>query len=233
MAIQKEIWLADIEEVLFAGAEFIMKATSHDGFVDNKTVHIPQSGTIPAVQKNRVVLPATISERTDTDRTYDMAEYTTDPILIKDVDEIQTSYEKRQSLLSQQMDKMDDRLGKEAAYSWAGAGLMSASGQIVQTTGSATSNIQPTGATGTRKAVAIEDIAQLARKLDKDEMPLDNRFLIMPSDMYWSMMIDNAEVLNQDYMNKGNLPDGVVNKIHGINIMLRSFVTLYTQNLCR
>jgi len=197
-------------------------------FVKNKTVHVPQAGTIPAVQKNRTVLLATIGQRTDTDRTYDLGEYTTDPILIGNTEEIQVVYEKRQSVLKQHIEKIDNRLGKETANAWAGAGLVTASGQIVETTGTATAGIMPTGATGNRNAVAIEDIANCAKKLDKDEMPMEGRYMLMPSDMYWSMLNDNAELLNSQYMNKGNLPDGVVNRIHGINIMLRSFVTLYT-----
>ena len=57
MAIQKEIWISSIQEQLYAGNEFIQKSISHDNYTTDKTVHVPQGDTIPAVAKDRSSLP--------------------------------------------------------------------------------------------------------------------------------------------------------------------------------
>lgn len=44
MALEKQIWLSDIEKNLFANDQFMQLVGKDDsGYVDNKTVHIPQS----------------------------------------------------------------------------------------------------------------------------------------------------------------------------------------------
>ncbi len=229
MAIQTESWLRDVQETLLPANDFVNKSKSHNEFVNDLTVHIPQAGTAVSVQKNRSTLPATIAERTDTDRTYNLNEYTTDPILIRDIDEIQTSYSKRQSVMRDHITQINDTIGQNVLNTWGGVGLISATnGQIVLTTGTSTSDITPPGGTSTRKAVLINDLASAASKLDEEDVPQDNRWMIMPAKMYHNMLLENStELLHMDFMNKGNLPDAVVRRIWGFNIMIRSSVNIY------
>jgi hypothetical protein len=107
MALQQEIWVQDIKETLHQGSEFVKTGTDHSAFVAKKTVHMPQSGAMTAIEKNRSSLPGTIAQRTDTELTYNLNEYTTDPVLITDLDELQTSYMKRQSVLSQHINAIN------------------------------------------------------------------------------------------------------------------------------
>ena len=85
MAIQKEIWEKSIVEGLFAPNSFLSKAFNADEYVEaGKIVHIPQAGAASKVEKNRTSLPATVKQRTDTDKTFELAAFTTDPVLIPD-----------------------------------------------------------------------------------------------------------------------------------------------------
>lgn len=229
MAIQKEIWIDAIQQKKFAGNEFITNSVSHDGFVENKTVHIPQAGTIPAVQKDRASVPAVISQRTDTDRNYDLSEFTTDPILLTDVEKLQVAYDKMASILDQHTRKIADRMGLEFIYQGSGATLKSAGGQIVLTTGTATANIAPPGGTGNRKSVKMFDIGQAAGKLDKDDFPLDGRYMLMQSDVYWDLLRENPTLLSKDYnpVTDADLAMGIVKKVYGFNIILRSYTSVY------
>ncbi len=229
MAIQVEVWEDRIEDSLLPDSDFVTKSVNHNEFVEKKTVHIPQAGTPATVIKNRSVLPGVITQRTDTDRTYDLNEYSIDPTLITDLEEKQNSFSKMDSVLRDIIEEIRKRIGDETANTWAGVGLASGTGQIVLTTGTATANIAPPTGTGNRKAVLINDLASSAAKLDEDNVPQDNRWLLMPSKMYHNMLIENkAELLSSDFMNQGNLPTGVVRSIWGFNIMLRSNVTVYT-----
>ena len=76
MGLQKEVWATDIAEQLFAGSEFINRSVDHSAWVDNKTVHVGQSGSLPAITKDRAVFPASIVERTDTVLDYDLSSLT-------------------------------------------------------------------------------------------------------------------------------------------------------------
>lgn len=229
MAIQKEIWINVIQEKLFAGNEFITKSASHDEWVDNNKVHIPQAGTIPAVQKDRATVPAVISQRTDTDRDYSLSEFTTDPILLKNVEKLQVNYNKMESIIDQHRRKIGDRLGLEFLYEASGATLKTAGGQIVLSTGTATANIAPPGGTGNRKSVNLKDIAAIAGKFDKDEMSLDGRYLSFPSDVYWDLLREEPTLLSKEYNPRtdADLAMGVVKSIYGINILLRSYTSVY------
>ena len=229
MAIQTEVWQDRVEETLLPDSDFVTKSRDHAEFIENKTVHIPQAGTAATVAKNRSTLPATISQRTDTDRTYDLNEYSIDPTLITSIEDLQNSYSKMDSVMRDIITQIRKRIGDETANTWAGVGLESGTGQIVLTTGTATANIAPPTGTGNRDAVLINDMATAAAKLDEDDIPQENRWMLMPSKMYHNMLIENkAELLHMDFMNKGNLPDAVVAKIWGFNIIVRSNVTVYT-----
>lgn len=229
MAVQPEVWVREIQDNLLPDSEFITKSVNHDEFIEKITVHVPQAGALPTVVKDRASLPATIQQRTDTDRTYDLSEYSTDPFIVRNVDEVQTSYKKKESVMRDHIANLRKRIGDETANTWAGVGLVSAAGQIVLTTGTDTGSIAPPSGTGNRKAVLINDLATSASKLDNDDVSQNNRWCLMPATMYHNMLIENKdELLHKDFMNIGKLPDAVVNRIWGFNIILRSNVTVYT-----
>ena len=83
MSVLTEDWANYIENTLYDGGnEFITKSRNHDGFVKNKTVHIPQAGTLPGVTKNRAIYPATVGSRTDTTLDYTLEDYSVDPVRV-------------------------------------------------------------------------------------------------------------------------------------------------------
>jgi len=213
MALQQEIWIKDIQDELYRGSEFINFGVDHGGFVENKTVHVPQGGAAPSIVQNRTSLPATIAQRTDSELTYDLNEYTTDPILITDIDELQTSYAKRQSVLGQHVDVLNERIGDQTAFDWAEATAS------VTTSGAAGTTLAP-GATGTRKKVVKEDIAKLARAMDEQNIPMNDRFLMLPTGMYYELFETDA-LIRKDFMNTAALPKGVINEILGFKVMQR------------
>lgn len=63
MALQVEIWVKSIIEGLFANNTFAARSIDHSEFVNEKTVHVPNAGAAPNVEKNRTVFPANVTER--------------------------------------------------------------------------------------------------------------------------------------------------------------------------
>ena len=93
--VEVEMWSDFIASNLFKGYEFILRSFDASKYVlQGKVVHIPQAGGTPTVVKNRSSLPATAVKRTDTDVTYAIDEFTTDPVIIEDAASVQLSYDK-------------------------------------------------------------------------------------------------------------------------------------------
>lgn len=222
MGLLTEVWVNDIEDKLFEGQEFINMSVNHDPFIVNSIVHVPQSGANPNIEKNRSVFPATITERTDTELTYTVDDYSTDPIRVRDFEETQLSYVKRQSVIGQHIGLINERCGTEVAHTWSAQ----VAANIIRTSGANTGAVPP-GATGLRLKTVTEDIRKMAVKLDYDNVPNDGRrILLMQLDMYYELF-DNTELIRKDFMDRTALPAGVIDRLFGFNIMVRPTVVGY------
>lgn len=230
MALIKEVWVADVQEALNRNADFLPYSTDDSAYIAFGTVHIPQSGANPTVVKNPATFPLIISERTDADRTYALNQFALQPTLITNLDELQISYDKRQSVLGQQITTLTQRIGDEVAISWTATG---ATNQVA-TTGTATGSALAPGATGTRKDVTLLDIANMAKKLDLDNVPRGNRVMLMSSDMFWQLM-GISDVLRASYngfQNQGNvMQTGTVAQLFGFNVMMRPVVSVFANTV--
>jgi hypothetical protein len=229
MALIKEIWVADVQEALNRNADFLPYSIDDSAYVAFGTVHIPQSGSNPSVVKNPATFPLQINERTDTDRTYSLDQFALEPTLITNLDELQISYDKRQSVLGQQISTLTQRIGDEVAIKWTATGATN----LIGTTGAAVATALAPGATGTRKAVTLADIASLASKLDKDNVPRGNRKLLMSTDMFWELFAisDVIRASYNGFQNQGNvLQTGTVAQLYGFDIMMRPVVSVFANS---
>lgn len=221
MAIQTEVWVAHIAKNIFKDNTFMRRSKNDDSLIKDKLVHLPQSGNKPNVVRNRTIIPATVGTRTDTILTYPMVTFTTDPTLIEDVDEIEVSYEKRANVLEEHINELDDSCADYVAYAW----TPDLSAQIVDTTGAARPAVS-SGATGNRKKITRPDILRAKAILDKQNIKPSNRYLLLDSDMYNDLLGDDA-ILSKDFMNSANMETGVVDRLYGFDIYVRSNVGRY------
>ena len=226
MALIKEVWVTDIQNALNQNADFLPYSVDHSAYVAFGTVHIPQSGANPTVVVAPSSFPLTISERTDTDRTYSLVQYALQPTLITNIDELQVSYDKRQSVIGQQMTTLAQTIGNYVAVSWCASG----NDNIILTTGAASGTALPPSGTGTRKQVALADIAALAAKLDKDNVPRIGRKLLMNVDMFWELFTI-SDVVRASYngFQVNALATGVVAQLFGFDIMIRPTVAVFSK----
>lgn len=224
MGLNREQWLSDIQENLFKDNAIINRAVNHDGFVNFKTVHVPQAGANPTITKNLGSFPATITQRTDSELTYSMDTYYVSPILIEKGQETAfISYEKRMSVLKQNINTLEDVLTNHALYKWAPSGATTQ----VRTSGSLVATALAPSATGTRKAITLADILSAKAMLDKQNVPANGRILLMDSDIYNAQLLAIQDVYQMQSYGQSALPSGVVNRIHGFDVMIRSSVVVY------
>lgn len=215
-----------VKEVLYSGMEFVKTAFSHDAFVNDDKVQIPTAGTLPDVEVDRSSFPIDIVSRTDDTVEYNLKEFSLGVLKLSEKEMKELSYDKMRSIVMQMQKKLGNRIALDALYNWA------QSSPAIETTGTAVAGIQPTGATGTRQPLELADIANAAAKLDGDNVSQTNRYMIVPSNVYWNFVNNNkAQLLNLDYnkgMTNGDIANGVVSKVYGFGIIPRPWTALYT-----
>jgi hypothetical protein len=227
MAIQKEIWQDHIEGNLFKNNEFLLASADVGQFVlQGKVVHIPQAGALPTVVKNRSSLPATVVQRTDTDITYVLDEFTTDPILIPNAETYELSYSKRESVLLEYETSLRQTIADNLLIEWAPGGAV---GVTVRTTGSSTSTTLA-GTTGNRKRFTVADLKNAQLQLNKQNVPMESRYALISADLFQQLTDDMSATQYRDFSAAYDVKDGVLGRLFGFNIMMRSGVVTYTND---
>lgn len=223
MAIQKEIWINSIVEGLFADNSFLTKAFNADGFVNQgKTVHIPNAGSASAVVKNRTQFPADVKQRTDVDLTFTLDNYSTDPIKIDLAEEVELSYNKRESVLSQDKATLHNAISEGVLFEW-----MPAIANAIRTSGEAVDAHTPSS-TGKRKSFTKLDVRSLMTKFNRDDIPAEGRYLLLDADMYDQLLGSLTTNEAVAFHNAVDVKNGVVGKLYGFSIMMRSRVGVYS-----
>lgn len=224
MAIQVEIWEKDIVEGLFADNAFLNFAYNADQYVlQGKVVHIPQAGASANTAVNRSELPATVTQRTDVDITYAIDEITSDPVLIPNADTVELSYDKRTSVTEQMRKTMYEVSALNMLYRWA----PSLGDRMIRTTGSAVAAHLPSAA-GSRNALTLADVKKAQKQFNKDNVPSAERYLIVDAEMYDQLTNDMTANQNRDFLAAYDEKNGILGRIYGFNVIMRSQVMRYT-----
>ena len=227
MAIQKEIWQDHIEGNLFKNNEFLLASTDATQFVlQGKVVHIPQAGALPNVVKNRSTVPATVVQRGDTDITYSLDEFSTDPILIPNAETYELSYNKRESVLGEHEASLRQSIADNLLFTWSPTG---STGLILRTAGgSVLTHLD--GTTGNRKKFTVADLKNAQNQMNKQNIPMESRYALMSSDMFQQLTDDMSATQYRDFSAAFDAKDGVLGKLFGFNIMMRSAVVTYSND---
>ena len=225
MAVQKEIWINDIVGNLFKANPHLNFAMNADSFVlAGKVVHIPNAGSKPAVVKNRKNFPATVTLRQDSDVTFSLDEYTSDPIKIENAEKYELSYDKRQSVIGEQSNAIAELVGDWFLRYWA----PTKADMIVRTTGLAVAAHMPS-ATGNRKKITVADVKGMQKLFNKNNIPKDGRVAILDADMYDQLTDDMTATQYRDFSQYLNVENGTVGKLYGFTFLdSRSTVLNYT-----
>jgi hypothetical protein len=229
MPIQVEIWQDYISKNLFKDDAFIMRAYNADRYVlAGKVVHIPQAGSKPGVTRNRQNLPAAVVVRGDTDVTYAIDEFTSDPVLITNAETIELSYDKIADVLSDHLETLNNTAADWMLYNWianlSGGGSLP---PLIRTTGGARAGVD--GQTGNRKIFTKDEIKRARLRFNKQGIAKTGRMALLDSEHMNDLMSD-LDLLKRDYANELDIKNGVIVRLFGFDIMERSDVALYNHN---
>lgn len=226
MALNKEIWLSAIVENLYPDNSFATKSVDDSAFVVNRKVHIPNAGAPSKVVTNRTEKPAKVSQRTDNELTYEMDELTTDPIYIPNIDTVELSYDKRNSVIANDRAQLQEAAHVNILERW-GGGVDT--NHVLLTTGTATRDAHTSStATGLRKSICKSDVLKLMTAMDADNVPEAGRYLLLDAYMYADLLNDLSESDKWMFQNSANVQSGVLGNLYGFNIMKRSSVLRVT-----
>jgi hypothetical protein len=235
-AIQVEIWQNHIEEEIFKDNSFLrLSHNADDNVINSRVVHIPQSGGSGAVVKNRTVVPANVRKRTDVDIVYALDEFTTDPIYIPHADTVELSYDKRNSALGEDRDKLVQTIAEWTIYNWlasptVGAYASSAlpAGNILSTAGADVAASAP-GATGDRLAATRTDLQRMQTKFIQANRWFEGRMNALIPPAMLAQMFPADDIVTATYMQnvtEAERRSGMVMKAYGWNIYTRSTVAV-------
>lgn len=122
MPLQKEVWIAGIQENPIPDNSFVFASTDKSEYVENNKLHLAEAGIEPGVHEdyfaaNEDDLPlATIA---DIPHEVVLKTYSTERTRHRDLQEVELSYNKRMSVLNRHKTSLAKNLGKRAAFAWA------------------------------------------------------------------------------------------------------------------
>ena len=222
MALNISIWQKTLVENFYPDNSFASKSVDDSVFVSAHKVIIPNAGKPSTVVKNRQTKPATVSERTDNDIEYVIDELTTDPIYIPNIDKVELSYDKRNSIISNDRAQLQNEAHLNLLDRW-GKGVKSAN--VLLTTGTKERDAHTSEtATGKRKSITKEDLLKIMTRMDADNVPEEGRYLLLDAYMYADLLADLSESDKWMFQNSANMQKGVLGNLYGLNIMKRSKV---------
>lgn len=205
MALQTEIWINDIVGNLFADNTFASRSRDFSAFVNNKTVHVPNAGAAPTVVKNRTTTPGTVGTRIDADLEFVIDEYTTDPIRIGNAEQVELSYDKRQSVLGAMQSALAEQTNADLLSAWV---------------------------TASKAKSAIKSVAAFDRKtitdikvlFDGQDIPQEGRCIALAPLAYGSLLNSLSDAESVALAQTLNAAAGSVGRLYGFDLYVRSTI---------
>jgi len=238
MGISREVWANHIEGNLFKNNDFILGGTDDSQYVEYKTVHLPNAGSVPVVTKDLALGGARQNsvQRVDTPVDYNIHTYFAMPWLISEAEKAELSYSKRDSLLSEMQSKLNQQTAEDIIYAWAATGL-AGTNNILRTTGFMNNDVNTSvaaaydlnnPAAGNRKVFTLFDLKAARLFLNNQDCPQEDRHMLLPSNLIDQLINDlTATKYRGTIGDVFDLSTGTVKKIMGFNIYERSTGQLY------
>lgn len=238
MGLELEVWHETIQEKLLEDNSFLSHVADvdEDYILDGSVVHIPQAGEPSEVVKNRTVVPATPKKRTDSEVLYKIDEYTTDPVYIPNKETVELSYDKRRSILDQDIANLSEEVAEGMLHNFISSPVGDSrnlpSASILVTEGDAVdSGLE--GTTGKRKAYSIRDLQRLRNFLKRQKSWSEgNMHVLLTPDAEDQMFPadSNTTVTAMASVTEEERRAGIMYKAQGFYIHSRSGVYVLDEN---
>lgn len=191
----KEIFAAIILALFYPDASWLNELTSMDHMVEYNKINLSQVGADPEVVKDNNTWPLTPTVRTDSGIEIPLATFDTKPTHVTNVEELETSYDKCQSVVAQHAAALRTQAMLSAAYNIAPA--------------SNTTNTPVKATTGSNrgdgnKALKYTDILKLRTAFNKANYPMEGRVIVLCPEHEEDLLAEDVDRYNR-MMTTGNL----------------------------
>lgn len=124
MALQKEVWIAGIQENPIPDNSFVFASTDKSEYVENNKLHLAEAGIEPGVHENYFAGSETdlpLATITDIPNEVVLNTYSTDRTRHRDLQEVELQYNKRASVTNRHKTALAKNMGIRAAFAWSPA----------------------------------------------------------------------------------------------------------------
>jgi len=188
MGVFKEIFAAIILGLFYPDASWLKELTSMDHMVDSNAINLAEVGADPGVVENNSVWPLVPTQRTDTGIRIPLATFDTKPTHITNVEEMETAYDKAESVSRQHANTLYTKACTSAAYNISPSSHTSST-PVLTTTGAANSSGY--------KALTYNDITDLSLAFDNGDLPQNGRILLLCPQHKKDLKVENIKLYKQ------------------------------------
>ena len=191
----KSIFTSIILSLFYPDGAWLNELTNMDHMVENNSINLAQVGADPEVVRDNNVWPLTPTQRTDKGINIPLATFDTKPTHVTNVEEMETAYDKAQSVAQQHVNVLRRDAALSAAYNLSPVSH-TATTPVLRTTGAVKEN-------GNR-AMTYEDITNLSLAFDNGDLPQEGRIILLSPE-------HKADLKNQDIkLFKAMMADGTI-----------------------
>jgi hypothetical protein len=184
----KEIFATVILGLFYTTGSWLNELTSMDHMVEYNKINLSQIGADPTVVKDNSLWPLTPAQRTDSGIEIALATFDTSPTHVTNVEELETSYNKCESVARQHADSLRQAASLSAAYNIAPS-ANTANTPILETTGANRGD--------GKKALRYRDLLTLRTKYNKLNLPQEGRVLILCPEHEEDLLSEDVERYNR------------------------------------
>lgn len=170
LTVWKEIFAPIILLLFYPDGAWLNELTSMDHMVDANTINLAECGADPDVVENNNVWPLTPAQRDDENILIPLATFDTKPTHVTNVEELETAYNKQESVAKQHVKTLQKKASMSAAYNIAPASHTTDT-PVLKTTGADRGD-------GT-KALTFKDITELSLAFNEGDLPQEGRVLLL------------------------------------------------------
>lgn len=184
----KQIFAAIILALFYPDGSWLNELTSMDHMVSYNKINLSQVGADPEVVKDNATWPLTPTTRTDSGIEIPLATFDTKPTHVSNVEELETSYDKCQSVVMQHAAALRTKAMLSAAYNIAPSSN-SSDHPVIATSGSNRGD--------GNKALKYTDILKLRTAFNKANYPMEGRVLVLCPEHEEDLLAEDVERYNR------------------------------------
>jgi hypothetical protein len=189
----REVWLDELAAKFFEKDDFLMDGKDWNMWVENDAINLAEIGASPNVVRNRTLVqyPIPVTQRPDTALRLSLDDYSTDSTVVRDVEQVTISYDKRKSVLDDHKANLLQKIAIDGIYAVAPTANTTDT-PVLKTSGAVSTSAGNAG----NKMLVSGDVANLAMAFDNRNWNQIGRTLVVTPTVFWEF-INNDPVLKE------------------------------------